>query len=214
LTFKVSKPKSEIKLHTSDSVFHINKNNPLFVEITGKNKVYRVTAINGTVKRKPNNYFEIRFENPGETVIKVFEKTPNGKMQLGLSEAFKVVSPPKPKVFVCGVKSDSVIDRKHLIKVAELNAELKNSRITPAIMSFDIILPDNDTIHVVGAKFPVQLKNRLLEIEEGQVLTFINIKVLMPNREIAIVQEVMVFIAKTDQYSVGHRDETIRKDEE
>lgn len=213
LTFKISKPKSELKLHTADSVFHIKKNNPLFVEVTGKNKVYRVTAINGSVKRRPNNYFEIRFDNPGETVIKVYEKTPDGTMRLGLSEAFKIVAPPKPTVYVCGVKSDSVIDKKHLIKVAELNAELKDSRITPAIMSFDIILPEADTIHVNGSKFPIQLKNKLLDVDEGQVLLFMNINVLMPDRSIATVQEVMVFIAKTDQYSVGHRNETISSKE-
>jgi hypothetical protein len=214
LTFKISKPKSELKLHTADSVFHIKKNNPLFVEVTGKNKVFRVTAINGVVRRKPNNFFEIRFNNPGETVIKVYEKTPKGKPQLGLSQAFKVVGPPKPTVYVCGVKSDSVIDKKHLLKIAKLSAELKTSRIIPAIISYDIIIPIGDTIHVEGAKFPVQLKNKLLEVDEGDVLLFMNINVLMPSREVAVVQELMVFIAKTDQYSIGHRNETIRKEEE
>lgn len=214
LTFKISKPKSEIKLHTADSVFHIKKTNPLLVEIGGKNKVFRVTALNGSVKRKPNNYFEIRFENTGETVIKVYEKTPDGTMRLGLTQAFKVVAPPQPTVYVCGVKSDSVIDRKHLLKVAKLNAELKDSRVTPAILSYDIIIPTGDTIHVKGEKFPIHLKNKLVEVDEGQVLLFMNIKVLMPDRRIATVQEVMVFIAKTDQYSVGHRDETIRKEGE
>ena len=214
LTFKISKPKSELKLHTADSVFHIKKNNPLFVEVTGKNKVYRVTAINGIVRRKPNNFFEIRFKTPGETVIKVYEKKPDGITQLGISEAFKVVGPPKPTVYVCGVKSDSVIDKKHLLKIAKLSAELKNSRIIPAIMSYDIVIPIGDTIHVEGAKFPVQLKNKLLEVDEGDVLLFMNINVLMPSREVAVVQELMVFIAKTDQYSIGHRNETIRKEEE
>jgi len=214
LTFKVSKPKSELILYTTDSVFHIKKNNGLFVEVTGKNKVYRVTAINGTVRRKPNNFFEIRFDNPGETVVKVYEKTPDGTMRLGLSEAFKIAAPPKPTVYVCGVKSDSVIDKKHLIKIAKLNADLKDSRITPAIISYDIIMPLGDTIHVEGAKFPIGLKNKLYDVEEGQVLIFMNINVLMPSREVAIVQEVMVFIAKTDQYSIGHRDETIREEQD
>ena len=213
LTFNISKPKSELKLHTADSVFHINRNNPLFVEVTGKNKVVRVTAINGKVRRMPNNFFEIRFKKPGETVIKVFEKKPNGIVQLGISEAFKVVSPPKPTVYVCGVKNDSVIDKKHLIKIGKLSAELKNSRITPAIISYDIVIPIGDTIHVEGAKFPVQLKNKLLDVDEGDILTFMNINVLMPSRELAVVQEIMVFIAKTDQYSIGHRNETIRKEE-
>jgi hypothetical protein len=214
LTFNISKPKSELKLHTADSVFLIKKNNLLFVEVTGKNKVVRVTAINGIVRRKPNNFFEIRFKSPGETVIKVYEKTPDGVTQLGISEAFKVVGPPKPTVYVCGVKSDSVIDKKHLLKIAKLSAELKPSRIIPAIISYDIILPVGDTIHVEGAKFSVQLRNKLLDVDDGDVLTFININVLMPNRDVAVVQEVMVFIAKTDQYSIGHRNETIRKEEE
>ena len=209
LTFKVSKPKSELKLHTADSVFHIKKMNPLYVEVTGKNTVYRVTALNGTVRRNPNNSFEIRFKNKGETVVKVYEKTPDGTLRLGITKAFKVVGPPQPTVYVCGVKSDSVIDKKHLVNVASLNAELKDSRITPAILSFDIVIPAGDTIHVEGEKFPVQLKNKLLEVDEGQILLFLNIKVLMPSREIATVQEVLVFVAKTDQYSVGHRNETI-----
>lgn len=217
LTFKVSKPKSEARILTVDSVFMVKKNNPLVVEMTGKNTVFRVTALNGTVRRKPNNYFEVRFENTGETVIKVYEKKPDGTTRLGLTQAFKVVAPPLPDIFVCGVKSDSVIDKKHLIKVGELTAKLKNSRINPAVMSFDMILPTdngNDTLHINGSKFPIQVKNKLYEIKEGQVLIFENIRVLMPNREIAIVQEILVFIAKTDQYSVGHRDETIRKEEE
>ena len=134
-------------------------------------------------------------------------------MRLGLSEAFKIIGPPKPTVYVCGVKSDSVIDKKHLIKIAKLNAELKNSPITPAIMSFDVIIPSGDTIHVTGEKFPIQLKNKLHDIDEGQVLIFMNIRVLMPSREIAIVQEIMVFVAKTDQYSVGHRDDTIKEED-
>ena len=53
LTFKVSKPKSELKLHTADSVFHVKKTNQLFVEVTGKNKVFRVTAVNGTFMKRP-----------------------------------------------------------------------------------------------------------------------------------------------------------------
>lgn len=216
LTFKVSKPKSELRLLTADSVFMVKKTNPVVVEMTGKNTVFRVTALNGTVRRKPNNYFEIRFNNTGETVIKVYEKTPDGTTRLGLTQAFEVVAPPQPDIFVCGVKSDSVIDKKHLIKIGELTATLKKSRINPAVMSYDMIIPTdngNDTLHVNGSKFPIQVKNKLYEIKEGQVLIFENIKVLMPNREVAIVQEVLVFIAKTDQYSVGHRDETIKKEE-
>lgn len=216
LNFKISQPKSEIHLRTADSLFHVKKPNALVVEISGKNKVFRVTALNGKVIRKPNNYFEIRFENPGETVVKVYEKTPDGMTRLGLTQAFKVVPPPLPDIFVCGVKGDSVIDKKHLIKVAELSATLKESRINPTIISFDLILPtddSSDTLHIEGATFPVDIKNKLYELKEGQVLQFQNIRVYMPDREIAIVSELLVFIAKTDQYSVGNRDDTIKKEE-
>ncbi len=213
LVLKISRPASNITLHTADTVFHTNKKNPIYVEITGKNTVYRVIALKGTVRRFPNNRFEISYKEPCETVIKVFEKTPQGTTRVGLAEAFKVVAPPQPTVYVCGVKSDSAIDIKHLTYVGALNADLKGSDVIPAVMSYDVFIPgEEDSVHVRGSKFPIGLKNKMYDIKEGQILTFRNINVFMPGGDVAKVDEVRVFIARTDQYSVGHRNDMIRED--
>jgi endonuclease IV len=79
-------------------------------------------------------------------------------------------------------------------------------------MSFDAVVPymeSMDTTHVRGAKFPVGLKKKLYEIDEGSIVTFLNVKVLMPKNKVAIIPSISVFVAKTDQFSVGQRPDMI-----
>jgi len=137
ITFKVDKPDVVITVTPGDSTFWSEKRNYFEVYIEeGKSSIARVELSEGDLKEVSPNHYAVRFDTACQTVLKVYEKRPNGKTRLAFSKPYEVKQKPGPVVTICGVKADSSVGIKRLLHIAELQVDLKDSPILPAIKSY------------------------------------------------------------------------------
>lgn len=207
-TLTVDKPESEIIITPSDSLLWYDSPNYIKIEITGKNEINEVEVDNGQAEFLGNGVYKITLESPGSTLITIHELLPNGDVQIGYTKPYTVLEKPKPEVFVCDVKNDSTIDVKHLTTIGKLNAKIPGTQLIPPILGFQMVFPNGtemDTLTSNGDYLTPAMKQHIYKMEPGRLLYFINIQLQMPDATLYTVPFVQVYLADTDQYSVGYR---------
>jgi len=207
ITFKVNKPDVVITVTPSDSIFWSEKTNYFEVTIEeGKSTIAKVELSVGKLRDvSPDNY-AARFDTACQTVLKVYEKLPNGKTRLAFSKPYEVKQKPGPVVTVCGVKADSSVGIKRLLHIASLEVDLEGSRVLPAIRSFKMVVSNGGREQVfqgVGAKLSLSMRNEIRRMIPGQTLEFRDIQILMPDGKSKTIQSLSIFLVETDEYNIG-----------
>ena len=207
VTFKVDKPDVVITVTPEDSIFWSEKKNYLEVYIKeGKSTIARVELTVGEIKELSPNKYIAKFDTACETVLKVYEKLPNGKNKLAFSKPYMVKQKPLPVVTICGVKADSSVDIKRLLHVAALEVDLEDSQILPSIRGFKFVVENGGREQVyegVGNRLTLGMKNEIRRMIPGQTITFRDIDILMPDRKVKIIRSMSVFLVETDEYNIG-----------
>lgn len=209
IEFKLSKPENGIQINFLDTVFYAGETNPFEVISTKGEEIIRVEIFRGTIYKNPLGWYEASFNSGGPTMVKVYTRNSKGETYLAHSKSVTVIPLPRPKLFLCGVKADSALNIEHLIKCRTLMAEMPQRDkyfYEPIILSFEWVF-DNDTIPIKGNTIPFEYKAKLYDLENGDVLTFLNINVQLPNvsKNKVTIPRFSVFLINTDQYSVGSR---------
>ena len=208
LVFKISKPESSVEISTADTVFRMGERNIFTVKVLGKKTIQRVEVFGSkTIKIRPGLY-EVSFDKPGLTYIKVIVLNEKGEPELGIVEQIEVLALPEVELYLCDSKSDSVVDIEHLIKVRKLEAKLKVDLYDykPQITSFQLRM-NQDTFRINGDMIPFNLKSKMYDLEPGDPLEIIEARVMLPtpNRNIVVVKNANFFLINSDQHSVGTR---------
>jgi hypothetical protein len=207
VTFKVDKPDVIITVTPADSVFWSEKRNFFEVYIKkGKSTIARVELTHGNLMEvSPNNY-AVRFDTACQTVLKVYEKLPNGKTRLAFSKPYDVKEKPGPVVTIAGVKADSSVGIKRLLHIAALQVDLEGSSILPSIRSFKMVVSNAGREQVfqgVGARLTLSMKNEIRRMIPGQTIEFRDIQIVMPEGKSKLIQSMSVFLVETDEYNIG-----------
>lgn len=206
LTFKVSKAKYEAEVFTNDSVFKVYQKNYFKLKVSDDIQISGVEVLNGKVTMVSQNNYCVTFTKPGPSYVKVFAKNVKGQSFVACLKSIKVIDFELPNIYLSGVKADSAIDVKHLIKTGVVTAYSEQLKQSIRVVSFGVVL-GRDTIYVVGNGFPIEVKNRFQYMKSGDQLELYNIRVEFPNenRTVKIIPRFSVFITETDQYSIGTR---------
>lgn len=208
--FKVSKPKSHINITPNDSVLIKGKRYLFNVWVSeGKSVISKIKADSLIISRVNKTQFSVyvpKNTRADRTALQVYEKKENGTVVLAELKKYGLQSPPKPVIFVGGVKADSVIDKKHLYEYAELEARYEGWRVP--VLSFELsTFSDGVEQKFVSEnnKLTVAMKHYIQRLEPGKVLYFKDVKCLLPNGDTEIVERIRLFFDETNLYKVGER---------
>lgn len=206
LTFKLVKPTYQAEVIINDSVFRVYEKNYFTIKKSPELQVQRVEVLNGKVTIQGEGMYYVTFTKPGPSYVKVYAKNVKGESFVAALKSVKVIDFELPIIYVSGVKADSAIDLKHLIKTGTVTAYSTQLKKAIRVKSFGVVV-GNDTTYVVGDGFPIELKNKFQYMKDGDQLELYNIRVEFPNdlRTVKIIPRFSIFITETDQYSIGTR---------
>lgn len=208
--FKVSKPKSYINILPNDSVLIKGKMYLFTVWVSeGKSTISTIKADSLVINRESKTQFSVyvpKETKATKTVLQVYEKKENGSVVLAELKDYQVIEPPKPTVFIGGVKADSLIDKRDLYDYAKVEAEFEGWKIP--VLSFGMSVFSGGVEQKFQSnnnKLTMGMKHFIQRLEPGKVLMFNNINCLMPNGEVEVVDNIRLFFDVTNKYKVGER---------
>lgn len=208
LVFKISKPQSQVEITTADTVFRQGERNVFMVSASGGKTISSVRVFGSKVYTIKPGLYEVSFDKPGLTYIKVMVQNEKGEPEIGTVEKIQVLGLPKVKLFLCGTKADSALDIEHLIQIRKVEAFMKSDEFNykPQVTSFKLRMKQ-DTFKINGDMIPFELKSKLYDLNPGEVLELIDTRVMVPtaNKNIVTIPSFTVFLVRTDQHSVGER---------
>jgi hypothetical protein len=207
LTFKVSKPKYTAEVKFADTVCRVYQKNYFELKLSKDIQLHHIEIRNGKIISLPTpNLFYVIFKEPGPSYIKVYAKNVRGENFVALLQQIRVVDYELPMLYLSGVKADSAIDLEHLIRTGVLTSYSEQLQQPLPVISFGMVL-NNDTVFIKGNGFPIEVKNRLRYLNDGNQLEFYNIRVQYPDEQktVRAIERFSVFVTETDQYSVGTR---------
>lgn len=208
LVFKITKPESKIEVETADTIFKVGYKNIFTIKSKGDDKIVRVEVLNQKVRMLYPGLYEVTFDHPGVTFIKVHCKNNKGEDFIGALQKMDILPLPKVNLFLCDVKSDSALDIKHLIKIRHIQAKMKLNTFDykPQVLSYQLVM-QGDTFKINGDMIPFSLKNRLYDLNPGDQIQILDAKVMLPNdvKSIVNVPYYNVFLINSDQHTVGER---------
>jgi len=201
----LTKSKSTVTIQ-SDSVFYIEKKNQIMIKYEGDGILTYVKVEGGKARRYRKGLYEITFPNQTTdklSILKVFERTVKGKQQLIYSKVFSLKHIPKPLVTIGGVKNDSALDIKHLIRDGLVRSYHPDTKERLVVHSFTIHFSANDSVRISGGKIPLVVKNKLYYLSEGSLLKLTNIYSFMPDNTLYKTEEIEVFLINSKKYGVN-----------
>ena len=208
--FKVSKPKSYINITPNDSVLLKGKMYLFNVWVSeGKSLISSIKADSLMISRKNKTQFSVyvpKKTKASKTTLQVYEKKENGSIALAELKDYQLVAPPKPTIYIGGVKADSLIDKKHLYEYASLEARFENWKIP--VLSFEMSTFSDGVEQKFTSennKLTMEMKHFVQRLEPGKMISFTNIKCLMPSGDVEVIENIRLFFDETNLYKVGER---------
>jgi len=168
LVFNISKPESQVKITTADTVFRQGERNIFMVSAKGGKKITSVRVFGSKVFTIKPGLYEVSFDKPGLTYIKVMVQNEKGEPEIGTVEKIQVLALPQVKLYLCGTKADSALDIEHLIKIRKIEAIMKSDEFDykQQVTSFKLRMKQ-DTLKINGDMIPFELKSKMYELDPG-----------------------------------------------
>jgi len=201
----VSNSKNTYTVFPSDSVVWGEKANLVRVRVKGACP-FSVSYDGGRISGKDSVYI-IQVDSSVSGLLTICEMS-EGKSKVVFTKPYKVNRIPPPYVLVCGVKTDSVIDKQQLINDNKVMAYSTYHKMHLKVLSFDMIYVNAgkfDTLSATTNHFTLEMRRRIMVLKPGNILYFENVKCVMPDRKIVALAPIQIFINETDKYKIGSR---------
>lgn len=206
VTFKVKSQKTVYTILPVDSFLWAHKPTKIILRTKGKKKAFHLTLINGTVTGK-DSIFYLKVDSGAKTMLTVLEKLPNGKNKVAFSKTFTIKYIPEPVAYVCGIKSDSIIDKEQLLREDIIYAYSSYYKTKLKILSFNFIYVAGekvDTLFTKGCHFDLVMRREINRLVPGNVVFFNKIQCQLPDGNIKELKPVTLYINDTRKYRVGY----------
>jgi hypothetical protein len=211
VTFHVRNSHSRYQVFPADSILWAEVDNPITIRAKGKKKEISVLLQGGQLKKAPGNdsLFSARVDDTvSMALLTISERLEGGKLKLVYTKPYTIKRIAPPVLYVCGVKTDSVIDKQQLIEDDILYAKSERYKFKLLIRSFDMInVKENsyDTLHSRNNHFSIEQRRQIYRLQPGNMLYFENILCQMPTGEVVKLRSVQLFVDETNKYKVGYR---------
>ncbi len=205
-TIKIKKAKWDVRVRPADSILWIDKENHVEINVEGGSN-YLVNVKDGKIKHRGNKY-TLNVFTEGAEMLTVSEKLPNKKGKTIFTKLYQVKRIPDPVAFVCGVKSDSVIEKQQIINDNKVTAIHPFYKMELAVLGFDVIFTFGgkiDTLTSTNSHFTIDMRRRIYYLTSGSILYFENIYCAMPDGRIQKIKPFEIFVTETNKFKVGYR---------
>jgi hypothetical protein len=175
-TIKVTKTSWQVNITSPDSVFWINRENIVNIQVKGGSN-YAIHINGGTIFQRSDHYF-VNVKEEGAVTISVYEKLPGKKMRVLSTRLFPVKRIPLPRIFVCGVRSDSVIDKMQIINDNIITAYHPFYKVNLPVVGFDIIVisgKKTEKLNSINNHFTIDMRRWIYGLKSGTLLYFENV---------------------------------------
>jgi hypothetical protein len=187
--------------------------NGIRIHASGKKREAYAVLEGGMISRQPGNdsmYIATVKDTVVSALLCIFEKGmfPDEKARLVYTKPYRIKRVPPPVLYVCGVKTDSVIDKQQLIEDDLLYAKSTSSKSPLLIESFDIIFVNGSsdrTLHSPSNHFTIDQRKEIRLLKPGNVIYFENVRCVLPKGVIITLKPVQIYVDETNKYRVGYR---------
>ncbi|MFI5149501.1 MAG: hypothetical protein ACHQRM_07175 [Bacteroidia bacterium] len=211
VTFHVSKGLSTYEVFPKDSILWGGQENTIRVRAKGKKRNAYVILEGGRLKPVSKND-SMFVATVNDTVVvallSIREKNADGTTRLAYTKPYRIKRIPPPVLYVCGVKTDSVIDKQQLIEEDLLYARSVQFKFRLVIESFDMTFiteKGDKALHSSNNHFTIEQRREIHKLLPGNTISFDNIKCRMPSGEVQTLKPVQIYIDDTNKYRVGLR---------
>lgn len=196
VVFKVSNPKPVLQVFLKDTILWRNEQNVIKANISGKYKIKRVVLKGGKV-RFPGGEYWVSIKEGFHADLMIFIEAPNGEVKIGYQRLLKVIDREIPIAQINGVKTDSVLSKKRLLKNYQIKARL-NSGKWAKIKSFEMQLSNNDSIVTYISsddRLTIAMRNAVRKyVKHGSIIQFSNIRWISDQRYDKQLSDLIVFM--------------------
>lgn len=203
---RVKKVKWEVSITAADSIFRVGLENMVTIKVKGGDN-YAINVKGGTIAKQQDKYV-VYAKEEGAVTVCVYEKLPDKKMRVLGSKLFMVKRVPPPQIMVCGVRTDSVIDRQQIIQDDIVTAYHPFYKVHLPVVGFDVVFPNkdiSDKLSSANNHFTPDMRRRIYSLKPGTLLYFENVYYLLPDGRKEKAPGFQVFVAETNKYNVGYR---------
>lgn len=205
-TIKIKKTKWKVLITSNDSILWIDKENHVSIAVEGGMN-YCVNIKDGKINCNRNNY-TIQVFQEGTAILTVYEKLPNKRLRTLHTKLYQVKRIPDPVPYVCGVKSDSVIDKLQIIHDNIVTITHPFYKLELPVLGFEVIFSiagKADTLTSKNNHFTMDMRKRIYYLPSGSILYFENVYCEMPDGKVKKIKPFEIFITETNKYKVGYR---------
>jgi hypothetical protein len=205
-TIKIRKEKWNVSVTSSDSIFWINRENIVTVNVTGGTN-YCINVKDAKIQFSKERYI-VNVFNEGATTLTVYEKLPNKKLRTLYTKLYEVRHIPDPIAYVCGVKADSVIDKQQIINDNIVTAVHPFYHLQLPVVGFDLVFINGKQINRLTSTnnhFTINMRKLIYYVASGSIIYFENVYCAMPDGTIEKVPDFQIFVTETNKYKVGYQ---------
>ena len=211
VVFTVKQKEFKVMVEPDTNYLWVGETNPLTVRIGDGGVVDRVTIDNGRIFRLDSIHFQVVVKEGSNAVISIYRRLPGNKSTLVETRPYRLRRVPPPTLVVCGVRSDSVIDRQQLINQGQVEAYIEGMHdILPiTVISFRMISYDGtrmDTLQCNGNRFTIPMRRQIQRLPAGTLLYFDEVQCLTKNGRTFKAKEAQLFLDETNKYRIGDRN--------
>ncbi len=206
LTFRVRDQGMKVSVYPVDTILWTEIANPIRIRIKGEMKLGGVYMKGGKISGSDSTWSAFVTENENSAVLTIYETTAEGAKAVCFTKKYTIKKLTQPKIFVCGVRNDSVIDKFDFHKKNHISAFHPEWKKYLAVSSFSMVYVKNgkkDTLSTPGNQFSLAMREQIYQLPMGSTLVICNIKVMMPDGNNRSVSPVTIFIADTGRSKVG-----------
>ena len=201
LTFKVVALKTIVKITPNNDELTIGWRNSIKISISGAGKITKVILNGGSITTGKDSIYTAFVSEGTQAILTVYTQIPGKEEKLSLTKVYKIIKAPVPEIFVSGVKSDSSIYRISLIALGNITAFMPVSKKQIPVLLFNMLYTNLDsaridTLNAAGGKFTKEMKKCIAKMKDGSMVTFVNVKCLMPDGSVYTCKPVRIYIIK------------------
>jgi hypothetical protein len=214
VTFHVTgRATAAYQVFPKDSILWGGESNGIRIRASGKKRDAFVVLEGGAIKNFPGNdsmYTATVNDSAVSALLCILERggTRGEKPLLVFSKPYVIKRIPPPVLYVCGVKTDSVIDKQQLIDENLLYAKSAASKSPLLIESFDMIFvngKEERILHSGDNHFTIEQRKEIRMLTPGNVIYFEKIRCVLPKGAIITLKPVQIYVDETNKFRVGYR---------
>lgn len=203
--FNINTEDMKVNIEPIDSILWLDEVNRIKIKVNGDAKFFCADLKGGKITRS-GDIHKVTVTEGTTALLSVYVKDIDDSVRIATTKPYKIMKRPDPQALVCGVRSDSVLEKTELLDVAMLFAvQREPKQLIHEVKSFRLIWFNKttktlDTLATNGFVLTLEMRRAIQRAEQGDVLFFDKIFYTSEQGVLKELDPVRIFLIDTPRF--------------